>query len=70
MDPNAVPAKDVQVGPASPDAAGPGNVTLCVRNCSPNMAWMAVVSGGQVQAIGSGGYWPNGIVGAGGYGAV
>ena len=65
VDPNAASTKEVKVGPASPGPGGGGNVTVYVRNCSPTMAWIAVVSGGQVQAVGSGGYWPNGIVGAG-----
>jgi hypothetical protein len=69
VDPNAVPTKDVQVGPATPGAPGLGgggfNVTVYVRNCSPEMGWIAVVNGGSVQGVGAGGFWPNGQVGAG-----
>jgi len=65
IDPNAAPTKDVHVGVASPAAPAAGNVTVYVRNCSATMAWIGIVSDGRAQAIGSGGYWPNGYVGAG-----
>ncbi|MEA2673036.1 MAG: hypothetical protein QOI92_228 [Chloroflexota bacterium] len=65
VDPNAVPTKDVQVGAATPVAAGVATVMVYVRNCSDVMAWIAVVSGGHIQAVGSGGFWPNGYIGAG-----
>jgi hypothetical protein len=29
------------------------------------MAWIAVVDGGHIQEIGSGGYWPHGYIGRG-----
>lgn len=64
-DPRAVPTKEVRVGAATPDAGGTGNVMVLFRNCSGAIVWIAVVSAGQLQAIGSAGYWPNGYVGAG-----
>jgi hypothetical protein len=67
VDPNAVPTIEVQVGAASPGAAagGPWNVVVYVRNCSVEMVWIAVVSGGQVQGIGAAGFWPDGYIGSG-----
>jgi hypothetical protein len=65
VDPNAVPTIDVQVAPVTPGIGGTGNVTVYVRNCGSEMVWVGVVSDGQAQAIGAGGYWPNGYVGGG-----